>query len=289
MPLNARQFVKAVGAGLHLPPGGWTAQSFAAHGQALVLTTARVAQITQRRAIPVLARASLNVFNRQLAAVIKYATGAEARLSQRSAKAPLTIDLEFPAHEGLWLEAIDQVFKEANLDIVTELMPPIQSVMGQGYSKVSILLGQDWQDNNATIAREARNIAQRVVQVNNTTKNNIANSIKDSIKAGQTVSETARQLEERVPKIFGNRALTVARTELNNAWTEGAMTAFKASETLTHISVIGCEAREPSSPQYNGQSTCNYPDLPVIEIDQFMEVGFHPNHTGNVVPSGFRD
>src|SRR5437588_11165492 len=104
-----------------------------------------------------------------------------------------------------------------------------------------------------------------------------------------SVSETAGLLERELPPIFGNRALTIARTELNSAWSLGAANSFLQSETLTHISVIGCEAREPRSPHFLGESTCIYPDLPVHQLDEFLAIGFHPNHTGNLVPSRFRN
>jgi hypothetical protein len=248
-----------------------------------VFAVNRLAMITQRRAVPILARTSRDLFRRQLAAVVRHAT------TNKAAKADLVVDLEFPQHEGLWLEAIESVFRGANLEIVTEVMPSVQSVMAKGYGTVSELLGHTAIDNNAEIARKARTIATKVTAINDTTKDNIINSVRRSIAGGLNVSETAAALERDVVPIFGNRALTVARTELNNAWTEGAATAFKASETLTHLSVIGCEAREPNSPQFNGESTCNFPDLPITQLDAFLAVGFHPNHTGTLVPSGFRD
>ena len=55
---------------------------------------------------------------------------------------------------------------------------------------------------------------------------------------------------------------------------------------ITHVSVIGCEAREPGSPQYRGESTCNIQDVPINDADKLE---FHPNHTGTIVPSRFRN
>ena len=49
---------------------------------------------------------------------------------------------------------------------------------------------------------------------------------------------------------------------------------------------IGCEAREAGSPTYRGESTCNIEDVPVSDADKLR---FHPNHTGTMVPSKFRE
>jgi hypothetical protein len=286
--LNARAAIHLVGGkGLHIPPEGWNAQNFRTHGGPMIVALARLAKLTQRKIAPEVARAMVAIFKRQLHDVIE-------RVSRhRSAPAPhrkASLLLGLDAFEPIWLQAIDEVFKDANPEVTAEMTPPIQSVMAQAYSRVGILLGQESdQSVNDQIARDARLIAQRVTSVNQTTRDQIEKEVRDSISQGLSVSETATRLEQRMPGIFGNRALTIARTELNTAWSQGAARSFKQSTSLTHISVIGCEAREPGSPHYQGQSTCNYPDLPVGEMDEFLAVGFHPNHTGNMVPSRFRD
>lgn len=286
-PLTAGQLIQTVGGkGLVIPAGGWTAEEFAKHGQAMLIALTRLAKITQRRVAPVVAATASRIFRRQLKEVIAIVE----RRAGGKAHGKANVDLFVASQESLWQEAINEVFKEAGIEIVTEIMPPIQSVLGQGYSKTSILMGHEaYRDAGSAIAKEARAIGARIVSVNDTTRNNIIRSVRLSISNGKTVAETAAALEESVPTIFGNRALTIARTELNNAWTQGAAKAISESSTVTHVSVIGCEAREANSPHYHGESTCNYEDLPVSELEDFLSVGFHPNHTGNIVPSGFRN
>ena len=95
-----------------------------------------------------------------------------------------------------------------------------------------------------------------------------------------------RPLDEALPAFNASRINTIARTETNNAWTRGSVASFQESTTLSHVSVIGCEAREPNSPQYRGESTCNVQDVPVEDAGL---LDFHPNHTGTIVPSRFRE
>ena len=286
--LNARKLIRVVGGkALVIPKEGWNAANFYQHGGPMIVALARVAKITQRRAAAVMARTLYALFKRQLDAVIRRVSG------QRAAIMPgrkVDLEIAFGQHEDLWHRAMQEVFREAGIEIVAEISPAIQSVMGQGYSKVGLLLGQDADPTvNPKIARDARDLARQVTAVNDTTREQISRKVRYAIEQGMSVSETASLLERELPPIFGHRALTIARTELNNAWSLGAANSFLQSETLTHISVIGCEAREPRSPHWNGQSTCNYPDLPVHDLDAFLEVGFHPSHSGNFVPSRFRN
>lgn len=280
MVLSATKLVAAIGGkNLVIPDEGWNASNFAAHGQAMIVALSRVGRIVQRQKSAEVTRIATEIFSRQLEFIV-----AEVMrpLHQRS----LIINVNNPQ---TWLDAINKILKETQVQATAVLAPPIQSTMAQGYSKTSIVLNQPQRDISGAVQRKAWEIAKKVTNINETTRQQIIDNVNRSIDEGLTVTETAQNLQRDAPALFGYRAQTIARTELNRAWTEGSMQSFKESHTMTHVSVIGCEAREQRSPHYKGQSTCNYPDLPVTEIDAFMEVGFHPNHTGNVVPSGFRN
>lgn len=288
--LPARVVIKTIAPDLEVPPGGWTAQSFARHGIILLRAMDRMSKITRRKAIPFVAKKALDLFRRQLEEVIQRA---HARTGVRAVLESVTIPIV--QNEHLWKRALDEVFARQNVEIVTELVPPIQSVIGQAYNKVSILLGHPNDITaNPTIARQAREIAQKITNINDTTKQLFEKTILASINEGDTVVETAKKLRETLPQFERTRINTIARTETTNAWTQGSIAAFKESETLTHVSVIGCESREedrwdsPSYQQfmYNGQSTCNIEDVPIGDADK---LNFHPNHTGTVVPSKFRN
>lgn len=289
MTLTSVQRIGLIGGrGLHIPPEGWNAHNFSVYGARMISAMARTAKIEQSRLVPEVARRSLNLFQSQIQRVGRRAQESEQhhRLGFRAAG---QVTFSLPQSEELWREAIDFVFNLAGIEIVTALVPPIQSAMAQGYSKTSYFLAQPTdQAINTEIARQVRDVAKLVVQINDTTRDNILNAVRAALKENMTVVQTAAYIQKKTSAIFGTRAMTVARTELNRAWTQGAAMAYQGSDAITQVSVIGCEAREENSPQYNDESTCNYQDLPIEELDAFLEVGFHPNHTGTLVPSGFK-
>jgi hypothetical protein len=291
--LNARRLILAVGGkALVIPPGGWTAQNFVQHGGPMIRTMSYIAKLTQRRAVPGMAKAIYAIMRKQLDEVIARVTRTRARSASMKAD---EISIDIGQNEHLWAQVMDDVFKAAGLEIEVTVLPTITSVMGQGYSKVGMLLSQEADPAiNPAIARQARAIAQQVTAINDTTRKQMEKVIRSSIDQNLTVSETATAMQNELPGLFGNRALTIARTELNRAWTQGAVQSFQSSSTLTHISVIGCESREedrwqqPSFAQYlyRGEGTCNIEDVPVGDAGDLV---FHPNHTGNMVPSKFRN
>lgn len=282
MPLSAPNLIQAIsGKAFRVPEGGWNARTFAVHGALLIKTLVRTAKIVQRKAAPALARAANEVFRRQLEKVIEIAT-------RHVRKDPMR-ELMLPNHEAVWQQAIEQVFRDAGVEIITHLTPPIQSVLAQGYTKTSFLLGMDvdpaWHGALASIARD---IAKDITGINETTRLMFQRHITEAIRDGATVAETVKDLRETIPDINAGRQLTIARTELNHAWTKGSMVSFKESGGITHVSVVGCEAREWNGPPeyfYRGEPTCNIKDVPLHDADKLE---FHPNHTGVVIPSAFR-
>jgi hypothetical protein len=296
--LNATRFLQVVsGKTIVIPPDGWHAHNFAVHGASMIKTLHRAAQITQRRSWPEIARISVKIFRKQLDKVIALVEKRHGTRRSLSGKigfeltgGPSFVDVAFENNEALWLQALNEVFAETGNELSAELMPPIQSVMAQGYSKTNLLLGQTAaEDISVTVAKQSRGIAQKITKINQTTRNKFEEIITDGIGENLTVTEIARSLQEQLPAINQSRTLTIARTESMAAWNQGSVASFKESKTLTTLDVIGCQAREENSPQWKGESTCNATNIPIQEIDEFMAIGFHINHTGTLVASGFRN
>lgn len=293
--LNARRLIETVGRKeLFIPRDGWTAASFRAHGGPMVITLARVARIVTRQQTAETARRLAPVLDQFVEDVIARAFRQHSHPFRRSVR-PVKADLDLPGDEGLWSEAIEEVLKEFDPKVKVKVTAPIQSTLDQGYSKTSILLGQEANTGfNAGLQVRARDIAQRVTRIKETTRKRLQAVIKRSIDEGLSMLDTASAIRKVMPRINANRAMTIARTEVGNAWTQGAIQSFKENSTITLVSVIGCESREverwgsPSYAQflYRGESTCNIQDVPVADAGK---LNFHPNHTGTIVPSGFAD
>ncbi len=280
LPFATHTLVEIVGKGLEIPKDGWTSAEFARQGSLLLRTMHRMAQLTQRKAIPHVQATAKKIMRQQMRKVVERVTG-------RAPAKSTFLDIIMPQHEGLWMQALDEVFRETGIQATMEIMPPVQSVMGRAYSATNVLLGQDDSiTGNQRLAREAREIAQRITGINNTTRSQFERVIRNSIDEGLTVTETAQILTEEFPEMANARTGTIARTELNNAYTKGSVASYQESSTVTYVSVIGCEAREPKGPTYRGEPTCNIEDVPVVDSDKLE---FHPNHTGTVIPSRFRD
>lgn len=278
--LPARVFVPRMLKGVRPPEGGWTAESFARDGVRLVKGIHRAAQITQRKAFAPVVRIVTRSFERLAGRVVE-------RVTRKSAKAGL-LELLVPSHADLWQQALDEVFTEERLVLAAELTPAVQSVTAQGYSKVQTMMGQDPDPSwNPRILETTRQIASRITGINETTRNHFRDLIGRAVSDGLSIPETAARLQREFPEMEKARIRTIARTELSNAWTWGSAASYMSTPGLLTVSVIGCIAREPKSPQYRGESTCNIQEVPVGEIPALLAVGWHPNHTGTLVPSKF--
>lgn len=288
--VNGRRLVELLGKSqIPDPPrGGWRAEEFAVHGRQIVRTIARVARYSQRRNQGAMAKKIQAALNAQVDALIRLVLGKAAAIQGTKADDPNTIRLLFPQSETIWAAAIQQVFQENVDKFAGEVMAPVQGTMAQAMSRVGVIVGASWDQSaiNAIVSSEAPALARRVVQINSTTRNVLDRVVRNSINDGMTVYETAVRIKENLPGLNQFRSLTIARTELNRAWTQGTVRSLQGTNTITHVSVIGCEEREPSSPTFRGVSTCNISNVPIGEADRLE---FHINHTGNMIPSNFRN
>lgn len=287
--LNARRLIHAVGGkALFIPKDGWRATTFRLFGQAMIVAMHRAALITQRQQTALVARAVAAQFKKQIEEVIQRFLSTST--FGRSAKAPG--DVFLPAHEQLLLEILNDVLEETGARVTAEILPSVQSTLDQGYSKTSMLLAQRPVRGSIGLQRRSQALASRITNISATTRRRFQTILNNAVREGLSIQQTAQLIRQRIPQIQANRALTIARTEINNAWREGAIQSFKESATLTLVSVIGCESREedrwetPSYAPYlyRGESTCNIQDVPVADSDKLE---FHINHTGTLVPSGF--
>lgn len=263
------------------------------HGPALLKALVYLARHTQRKAWPKIMRAADRIFQHQVQRVIQ-----RVHDPSKAAKyegGPTSITLALPQHEAIWMQAIQDVFEAAGLDMDLTLVPPVREVLDQGHSKTATLFGLDIRpQDSAQVAAAARQIASKITRINDTTRQKFADVIRAAIAEGLTVAETAARLRETMTAFNRSRLATIARTETMMAWTQGSVAAMRESGQITHVSVIGCESREydrwghPSFQQfmYRGEGTCNIQDVPVEDAAGLQ---FHPNHTGVMVPSRFVD
>lgn len=294
--LNAQRLVAAVGGkALVIPKEGWRASTFRLHGLAMVRAMHRAALITQKQQQGSIVRGASQAFTKQIEEVIRRFLRASnfGRTSAYAYGVKVSGDIFLSAHEDLVLSILNEVLQETGAEVTAEILPGIRSTLDQGYSKSSILLAQEPKvRDNPNLQRRARTLAARITNISDTTRKRFKTVLTRAVKERLSVPQAVKLIREKLPQIQANRALTIARTELNQAWTDGAVQAFQESKTLTFVSVIGCESREEDrwdSPSYapylyRGESTCNIVDVPVADADKLE---FHINHTGTMVPSGF--
>lgn len=251
------------------PAGGWTQEEFLERGQAMLTALVISSRHVRAAAGKKLEAWYRALFTHQVASVCEYMRGGKA------------------LNEGQWGQALQNILgSRADVVVIDRATPVYQSTIAQAYARVNSLLGEQQAHRvSDAIARDARELAQQVTRINDTTRARMERVIRDSIADGDSVTGTIDKLSgEELDGINARRAATIARTETQRAWDAGAKRSFRGSKNVTHVSVIGCEAREARSPQYHGESTCNIKDVPIEDLDKLR---FHPNHTGTIVPSRF--
>lgn len=142
----------------------------------------------------------------------------------------------------------------------------------------------DEEERLAEIAKQVELAREKGVVINKTTRDKLQRIIADGIESQKTQSEIALDIQKQLRDFNTARPLTIARNEIGEAYRRGARISLEKSKVVKTISVIGCEEREPGSPTYRGESTCNISGVPISDIGQLE---YHVNHTGAEVPESF--
>lgn len=160
-----------------------------------------------------------------------------------------------------------------------------QALSATAYANVADTLTVDiTAESNRALASRIDLLRRTAPRINDTQKARLKEILDENIQAGTTPGTLAQAIQEGMGMFNSARPVMIARNELAAAYRQGNRQAMVDSGIITHISVVGCEAREDNSPTYHGESTCNITDVPIDDIDQ---LDYHVNHTGAEVPSRF--
>ncbi len=282
-----------------VPEGGWTNETFRTrNGRELIRDLAKahraVIATGSRKLVPFLKKYFDTIYEETEKKVAQHYRDTTGE-SLKTFLIPDGKDLytfNTGGHEAMWMSALDDVMRENQLGFIQQNSTIIQSVAASSYDTTRKLLSVPQDSGEARRARAAQGamnqrvqrVTSRIANMTQTTRNQFQRTLVRAIQDGETVAGTAKIMRERFPQMSRNRISTIARTELGQAADEGRKQALKDNGAVTHVSVIGCEAREANSPTYRGESTCNVEDVPIEDVD---ELEWHPNHTGTIVPSKF--
>ena len=168
--------------------------------------------------------------------------------------------------------------------------PVYQSLIDRSYARSRYLIGEADGLVNPMLANRNEKILRKLRDVQSSTKNMADFRIRKVIDSpsfiesswANGVAAVTASVSERI--ISPSRLNTFGRTESFIAVDEGLKEAVKISDSITHMSVVGCRAVEPNIPTYQGTPTCNIQNVPITDVDS---VEFHVNHTGAWFPSRF--
>mgnify|MGYP003631505908 CR=1 FL=1 len=275
----------------YFPEGGWTDDNFRTPaGLKLLRDQVSIQTRWKKHGIKSLA-AMLDRHTKTLFADIfrDVLNGYSAREGKHVAifeKASATLNPVGDSH--LWANAMNNAFEKFNINATADAGPIVEQQSTGIQSDVTTVVGgrRPTKTEISRMKPRARNLAAKVKNVSETTRTKLAKEIQRAIDDRLTIPETVKRLRKRVPQIAANRIPTIARTEMGNAADQINIDTLQEMQVVSHVSVVGCQAIEASAPTHNGVPTCNIQDVPIEEADLLT---FHPNHTGLIISSRFRE
>lgn len=181
-------------------------------------TRARVVQTNRRNMTRIAAQ-----FTPQLRTLFA-AQGKEMAAAYRERDAALVLETRD-------LDDLLPLFAEHDEQMRGLLINLYQRAGSLSYKSASNLVGVDipFDLSNPFVRRTQRDLARRIVGINETTRNDVRRVITDGIEAGLNHKQLADELEGLYAETYRGRSLTIARTESQVAYNLGTADAYKAS------------------------------------------------------------
>lgn len=268
-----------------VPLGGWKAVDYStSNADALLSDVSDVVRLAKLRGIRSLNDILTQLLEDQVANTIDEAMAIYGR-TYGTTEDKTDANPEFLL--ALWLLAIDQSMRSLSMEIALNLTPAIQSVVDDIYNKAMDLLGA--KPNTVQLVlmtNRAKAIAKSLESIVSTTTDRMHSTVEMAIAAEGVMTKVVEVMRQRMGIIASNRVNTILRTEIGRAADEATLSAYKDSNVVSHVSVVGCQAIENGIPTYAGVPTCNIKNVPIADARRLK---FHPNHTGMIVPSAFYD
>lgn len=279
-----------------IPAGGWTHENFRTEQGATLLGDMLFVQRAARmKGARILTKPLADLMRKQIENCLTNfqdrflrLAGTSGQPTSRKAKdLPLSYTIPTPQHAEIWQKVVTEMFAEHGMSIVIEVRPAIQSVASDVLQKTTSLLHGTEPPVHAKKLLQAQvdQMCQLVTNIDETTRSKLVKVIKKGLENGDPPFAVMESVRNAIPEIATNRVPTIVRTEMGRAADIGTLAALRADDMVTHISVVGCEAIEPNIPTFKGIPTCNIKNVPIAES---INLKFHINHTGCIIPSGFR-
>jgi hypothetical protein len=271
----------------YYPPEGWNSENFkTAAGLRLLRDLTSAQSRWKNSGIRAYKRIWKRLFENMMNSIERDAMNAHRRRGGKDAKA--TVNVNPMGDTALWGQAIDRALRELGIEATVSVTPVVENITtGLQDEVTSMFYGR--RPSKTEIRRlkpKSGYIANQVTGISNTTRTRLQREIQRAIDDRLTIVETVSRLRKRMPQIAMNRIPTIARTEMGRAADRATIMTLQSQDIVTHISVVGCRAIEKNSPVYKGVPTCNIQDVPIEDAGQLT---FHPNHTGTIVSSRFRE
>lgn len=189
-------------------------------------------------------------------------------------------DLEFKLE-------IDDIDWDSEEKMLTDLMLRFYETAGvQAFSDASAQLGVsiDWSLANPNVQRIRDQLAKNIVGIHQTTVDDVARIVADSLDEGVTLEQLADRLTDQFEETYRGRAMTVARTESQVAYNTASALGYQESGVVDECELADNPDHD-TDPGSDGLTCAERNGLvvPLSDVQKHIDAE-HPNGSLAVLP-----
>lgn len=184
--------------------------------------------------------------------------------------------------------AVEEIDWDQELKLLEELMQRFYGEAGQlAFSDASSVLGVtiDWSLANPNVQRVVDQLGREIKGISETTRQDVARIISDSLDEGMTLDEIAGKLQGQFEETYRGRALTIARTESMRSYSTASVLGYQESGVVEEVEFSDSPTHCEDYGASDGLSCCERNGLVVKLIDAQKHIDAeHPNGSLGTLP-----
>jgi HK97 family phage portal protein len=192
-------------------------------------------------------------------------------------------------NEYINVRAVDDIDWDAEERLMADLIGKLHNAGGsaswRAVEQQLGVVGLDWDLANPNVRQVLRDLATRIVGINETTRQDVRRVVAEAVDEGVTPQGLADKLRGLFQETYLNRSITVARTESMRAFNLGSTAGYQQTGKVNEVQLLD----NAEHGDYDGDGdglTCAQRDgmiVPLDEVSRHVD-GTHPNCQLAVAP-----
>lgn len=183
---------------------------------------------------------------------------------------------------------LQQMDWDEELRLLTDIMNKFYLVSGEAAAAAAesfLGVSIDWTISNPNIARVQNLLGRRIVSISDTTRDDVARVVTESLTEGSTLDQISQRLTGMFEETYKGRSMTISRTESMYSYNTASKVSYQESGLVTDVELADNDTHDtdPQGPTFTTCADRSGMVVPLNDTQPYIDSA-HPNCILGIIP-----